>query len=142
MRTIHTFFHSSCTNYIPQQCRRDPLFHILTITYYFMDLLGICMSSLGECLLRSSARLSLGFFFLFFCYQVVWVLYILWIPALYITYITCSYFLPFTSVLFSFYCQFPLLWKSFYKKCIYFELEDNCFTVLCYFLPYINMNQP
>ena len=25
---------------------------------------------------------------------------------------------------------------------IYFYLEDNCFTMLCWFLPYINMNQP
>ena len=25
---------------------------------------------------------------------------------------------------------------------IYFYLEDNCFTVLYWFLPYINMNQP
>ena len=23
-----------------------------------------------------------------------------------------------------------------------FLLEDNCFTILCWFLPYINMNQP
>ena len=26
-------------------------------------------------------------------------------------------------------------------KCIYFYLEDNCFTILCWFLSYINMNQ-
>ena len=25
---------------------------------------------------------------------------------------------------------------------IYFQLKDNCFTVLCWFLPYINKNQP
>ena len=25
---------------------------------------------------------------------------------------------------------------------IYFQLKDDCFTVLCWFLPYINMNQP
>ena len=24
----------------------------------------------------------------------------------------------------------------------YFSLEDNCFTILCWFLPYININQP
>ena len=27
-------------------------------------------------------------------------------------------------------------------KSIFFKLEDNCFTVLCWFLPYITMNQP
>ena len=26
-------------------------------------------------------------------------------------------------------------------KCIYFYLEDNCFTILCWFLSYINVNQ-
>ena len=32
---------------------------------------------------------------------------------------------------------------SFLKnKLIYFYLEGNCFTVLCWLLPYINMNQP
>ena len=30
----------------------------------------------------------------------------------------------------------------FLKKLIYFKLEDNCFTMLSCFLPYINMNQP
>ena len=25
---------------------------------------------------------------------------------------------------------------------LFFKLEDNCFTILCWFLPYINMNQP
>ena len=25
---------------------------------------------------------------------------------------------------------------------IFFQLKDNCFTILCWFLPYINMNQP
>ena len=25
---------------------------------------------------------------------------------------------------------------------VYFELKDNCFTILCWFLPHINMNQP
>ena len=25
---------------------------------------------------------------------------------------------------------------------IYFLLEDNCFTILCWFLPHINVNQP
>ena len=29
----------------------------------------------------------------------------------------------------------------FLKKFIYFKLEDNCFTMLSWFLPYINMNQ-
>ena len=29
---------------------------------------------------------------------------------------------------------------SFFK--MYFELKDNCFTIRCGFLPYINMNQP
>ena len=27
-------------------------------------------------------------------------------------------------------------------KFVYFQLEDNCFTILCWFLPHINMNQP
>ena len=27
-------------------------------------------------------------------------------------------------------------------KFIYFQLEDNCLTILCWFLPYSNMNQP
>ena len=27
-------------------------------------------------------------------------------------------------------------------KFMYFQLEDNCLTILCWFLPYINMNQP
>ena len=31
---------------------------------------------------------------------------------------------------------------SFFCKFIYFKLEDNCFTILYWFLPYINMNQP
>ena len=25
---------------------------------------------------------------------------------------------------------------------LFFKLEDNCFTILCWFLPYISMNQP
>ena len=29
-----------------------------------------------------------------------------------------------------------------FLKFIYFQLKDNCFTVLCWFLPYINKNQP
>ena len=29
---------------------------------------------------------------------------------------------------------------SFLK--IYFQMEDNCFTILCWFLLYINMNLP
>ena len=29
---------------------------------------------------------------------------------------------------------------SFFKNCFY--LKDNCFTILCRFLPHINMNQP
>ena len=33
-------------------------------------------------------------------------------------------------------------WIYFYLFKIYFKLEDNCFTVLCSFLPYNNMNQP
>ena len=28
------------------------------------------------------------------------------------------------------------------KVSIYYYVEDNCFTILCWFLPYINMNQP
>ena len=28
------------------------------------------------------------------------------------------------------------------KFFIYFQLKDNCCTILCWFLPYINMNQP
>ena len=31
---------------------------------------------------------------------------------------------------------------SVFKRSIYFYLEGDCFTVLCWFLPYINMNQP
>ena len=30
----------------------------------------------------------------------------------------------------------------FIFTCIYFYLEDNCFTILCWLLPYISMNQP
>ena len=29
-----------------------------------------------------------------------------------------------------------------YIKKFFFNLKDNCFTMLCWFLPYINMNQP
>ena len=35
-----------------------------------------------------------------------------------------------------------LLRKKVLFKRIYYYVEDNCFTVLCWFLPYINMNQP
>ena len=35
-------------------------------------------------------------------------------------------------------CVFFLI-KNFF---IYFKLKDNCFTILCWFLPYISMNQP
>ena len=31
--------------------------------------------------------------------------------------------------------------SQFFFKC-YFQLEDNCFTILWWFLPYIDMNQP
>ena len=34
------------------------------------------------------------------------------------------------------------LHKENFLKIIYFYLKDNCFTILCWFLPYINMNQP
>ena len=37
----------------------------------------------------------------------------------------------------SFHYFFPLL-----KKFVYFELEENCFSVLYWFLPYNNSNQP
>jgi len=32
--------------------------------------------------------------------------------------------------------------KYFFKAYSFFLLEDNCFTILCRFLLYINMNQP
>ena len=32
--------------------------------------------------------------------------------------------------------------RIFFFKYIYFKLKDVCFTVLCWFLPYINMNRP
>ena len=32
--------------------------------------------------------------------------------------------------------------SSFLKNFIYFQLEFNCFRILCWFLPYTNMNQP
>ena len=35
-----------------------------------------------------------------------------------------------------------LLRKKVLFKIIYYYLEDNCFTILCWFLPHINMNQP
>ena len=37
----------------------------------------------------------------------------------------------------------PLTFQhNLFNKIIYFQLEDNCFTILCWFLPYININQP
>ena len=27
-------------------------------------------------------------------------------------------------------------------RIFFFKLEDNCFTMLCWFLPYISVNQP
>ena len=35
-----------------------------------------------------------------------------------------------------------LFFLRFILLCIYFSLKDNCFTVLCWFLLNINMNQP
>ena len=32
--------------------------------------------------------------------------------------------------------------KKVLFKSIYYYVEDNCFTILCWFLPHINMNQP
>ena len=37
--------------------------------------------------------------------------------------------------------EWPIPFKNLFKF-IYFWLKDNCFTVLCWFLPNINMNQP
>ena len=34
------------------------------------------------------------------------------------------------------------VFNYFYFKIYVFSLEDNCFTILWWFLPYINMNQP
>ena len=42
-------------------------------------------------------------------------------------------------------CLFSLTVDTYallFFKCICFQLKDNCSTVLCWFLPYINMNQP
>ena len=39
-------------------------------------------------------------------------------------------------------CARNLEESLFLKKCIYFQLKDNCFTILDWFLPNINMNQP
>ena len=38
--------------------------------------------------------------------------------------------------------MFSSIFQHFFKKCIYFYLKDNCFTVLVWFLPCLNMNQP
>ena len=35
-----------------------------------------------------------------------------------------------------------LFYLLLFLKCIYFSLKDNCFTILCWFLPDINMSQP
>ena len=47
---------------------------------------------------------------------------------------------------------FIMIWAFFQERLKYFQLtsyfflkfllEDNCFTILCWFLPHINMNQP
>ena len=47
----------------------------------------------------------------------------------------------------SLYGVFPFdFFLSFFfylkKKVIYFQLKDNCFTIVYWFLPYISMNQP
>ena len=39
--------------------------------------------------------------------------------------------------LFEFLLSVLYVFKNFFLK-----LEDNCFTILCWSLPYLNMNQP
>ena len=54
--------------------------------HIFIYLLAICMSSLEKYLLQYSAHYKTGFFF-FFCYWVVWVLYLFWILTSYWIYV-------------------------------------------------------
>ena len=138
-RSLHTIFHSGCTNLIPTSSAwRLPFLHMLLniyllsfwitiltdIKWYFTVVL-ICISLmindvehlfiylLAICIsfLEKCLFRSSAYFLirLFFCYWVVWVLCIFCISAPY----QIQFTIIFSHLAFSFCWWFPLLYRSF-----------------------------
>ena len=54
----------------------------------------------------------------------------------------CVFFEETTQVLFTFFAWVVCLYMLGFLKIYLFLLANNYFTILCWLLPYINMNQP